>query len=269
MKGGIAAIAVGTLLLVGCVNPYVNNFRYEPGVTPTLVAARRAGPPPPTPEVIEGANPKTDLLNQEADGYMPIGYADFSAAPGFVPRDGAIKEGEAIGADRVLVYSHYQGTVTTAIPMTTPTRQTTYYNGSATAYGSNGGVATATDTGTATTYGSETHYMPLSIQRYEFLAVYLVKAKMLFGATYQAVTQLEAQEVGTVDAVHLSVIVRGTPAAAAGLLPGDIVTGVDGEAIAGARDFTSKLRADAGRSAILTIVRNGQTLEKLVALPRE
>ena len=267
MKGRIASAAAMTAVLAGCVNPYVNNFQYAPGVTPAIVVEDRAGPPPVIPEVIEGTNPASDLPSQEADGYMPIGYADFSAAPGFVPRDGAIKEGEAIGADRVLVYSRYQGTVNTAIPITTPTQQTTFYNSTATAYGSNGGYATASGTGAATTYGSQTQFLPMSIPRYEFLAVYLVKAKVWFGALYRAVTPQQAQEAGTVDAVQLMVVVHGSPAAGAGLLPGDIVTKIDNAPISGATDFRAKLRADAGRSVSLTVVRNGETLQKEISLP--
>ena len=266
MKVRIALLGLLAAMLVGCVNPYVNNFHYAPGITPTMVAAERVGPPPAVPQVIEGSNPSTDLTSQEADGYMPFGYADFSAAPGFVPRDGAIKQGEAIGADRILVYSRYQGTVTTTIPITTPTQQTTFYNGTATAYGSVG-MATANGSGTATTYGSQTNIVPLSIPRYEFLAVYLIKARIWFGTMYNAVTPQQAQEAGSVDAVQLTVIVHGSPAAEAGLLPGDIVTQIDGRPVDGAQAFMTALRADAGLNAYLTVIRNGTTLSKAVHLP--
>ncbi|MGA9473661.1 MAG: PDZ domain-containing protein, partial [Terriglobales bacterium] len=262
----LIGLGAGVLPLTGCVNPYVNNFRYLPGVTPELIAARRADPPPATPEIVEGTNPASDLASQEADGYLPTGYSDFSAAPGFVPRDGALQQGAAIGANRVLVFSQYQGTVNTVIPITTPTSQTTYYNGTATAYGSNGGSATAYGSGTATTYGTQTQYFPISISRYEFLAIYLIKVKLSFGALYKDVTPEQAQEVGTVDALQLTVVVHGTPAAEAGLLPGDIITEVDHAPFGDADDFKSKIQADSGGSASLTIVRDGKTLQKQVAL---
>lgn len=262
----IALMGLGAAV-AGCVNPYVNNFRYLPGVTPELIAAKRALPPPVVPEVVEGTDLKSDLASQEADGYLPTGYSDFSAAPGFVPRDGALKQGAAIGADRILVFSRYQGNVNTVIPITTPTSQTTYYNGTATAYGSNGSSATAYGSGSATTYGTQTQYFPISISRYEFVAIYLIKVKLWFGALYKAVTPEQAQEVGTVDALQLTAVVHGTPAAEAGLLPGDIVTEVDHAPFGDADDFKSKIQADSGRSASLTIVRDGETLQKQVVLP--
>jgi PDZ domain len=260
----VALVVLGAGATAGCVNPYVNNFRYLPGVTPELIEARRAEPPPVTPEVVDGTDLKSDLASQEADGYLPTGYSDFSAAPGFVPRDGALRQGEAIGADRILVFSHYQGTINTVIPITTPTSQTTYYNGTATAYGSDGGYATAYGSGTATTYGSQTQYFPISISRYEFVAVYLIKVKLSFGALYKPVTPEQAQEVGTVDALQITVVVHGTPAAEAGLLPGDIVTEVDHAPFGDPDDFKAKVQADNAGAATLTIVRNGETLQKRV-----
>lgn len=259
-------VALSAIALASCVNPYAGNFRYAPGVTSDTVAERRAAAPTGNPEIIDGANPQSDLLAQESDGYMPIGYADFSAAPGFVPRDGAVKQGVQIGADRILVYSQYQGTVNTAIPITTPTQQTTYYNGTATAFGS-GGSTTAFGSGTATTVGTQTQFMPLSISRYEFLAIYLVKAKVWFGAVCLSLTPEAAQAVGTVDAVRVAVVVHGSPAAAAGLVPGDIVTAIDGKPFDSAKGFVPMLKANAGRHVSLTVIRGGASLTKDVSLP--
>jgi len=260
-------LAAGTFVLSSCVNPYATRFQYAPGITPTAVAEHRAGPPSTSPELIQGSNPSSDVQAQEADGYMPIGYADFSAAPGFVPSDGAAKQGIAVGADRVLVYSNYEGTVTTAIPITTPTQSTTFYSGNATAYGSNGTSTTAYGTGSATTYGSQTQLMPLTIERDHYLAVYFIRAKVWLGAVYYAVDAAQAQMAGSVDAVRLNVVMHGTPAAAAGLVPGDIVTSVNGAPFGGVSGLMPTLMRDAGQKVLLGVTRNGQAITKEISLP--
>ena len=54
----------------------------------------------------------------------------------------------------------------------------------------------------------------------------------------------------------------GGPAAAAGLRPGDVITGVDGTRITGPSDVISSVeRAGVGRSLRLTILRGGQSFQ--------
>ncbi|BAS08230.1 putative zinc metalloprotease SCO5695 [Arthrobacter sp. Hiyo4] len=50
---------------------------------------------------------------------------------------------------------------------------------------------------------------------------------------------------------------RLTPAAAAGLLPNDVVTSFDGKAVTGWDELTEWIRASAGREVSITVERNG------------
>lgn len=141
---------LGVLALVGCVNPYVRNFHYAPGVTPAVIVAKRASAPPPTPKIIDSTNPVSDLVKQEADGFLPIGYSNFSLVPSAVPRNGAMKQGEAVGADRVLVFSRYLGTDFASGTM---------------------------DSLLGSSLGRPVSGSPMSVARSKFLAVYLIKTK--------------------------------------------------------------------------------------------
>ena len=87
-------------------------------------------------------------------------------------------------------------------------------------------MATAMGSATTTTYGSQTTVVPISVDRYDFLAVYLVKVRSIFGAQFRNLTATESQQVGTVNGVVLTVVINGTPAASVGFLPGDIITKV-------------------------------------------
>jgi serine protease Do len=77
--------------------------------------------------------------------------------------------------------------------------------------------------------------------------------------------------VGTTapSAALIAAVEDESPAEVAGLLPGDIVIGVDGRAIASSGDLLLALGRDAGESAIhLTIIRAGARRE-LRVMPRQ
>jgi S1-C subfamily serine protease len=78
-----------------------------------------------------------------------------------------------------------------------------------------------------------------------------------------------ARELGTRDGIEIVEVVEGSPAAAAGLRPGDIVVAIDGDHVAGTRDIQRRMLADAiGTPTRLEIVRDGSTLA-IEAVPRE
>ena len=62
----------------------------------------------------------------------------------------------------------------------------------------------------------------MSVDRYDFFAVYLVKLKFAFGAQYRNINTDESQKIGSVNGIIITTVVHGSPAAAAGVA-GDIV----------------------------------------------
>jgi S1-C subfamily serine protease len=78
-----------------------------------------------------------------------------------------------------------------------------------------------------------------------------------------------ARELGTRDGIEIVEVVEGSPAATAGLRPGDIVFSIDGEHVAGPKDIQRKMLADAiGTPTRIELVREGTAL-MIEAVPRE
>jgi len=78
-----------------------------------------------------------------------------------------------------------------------------------------------------------------------------------------------ARELDVRDGIEIVEVVEGSPAAAAGLRPGDIVFGVGGDRVTGTRDIQRKMLADAiGKKTSIELVRDG-TAFTVEAVPRE
>jgi S1-C subfamily serine protease len=78
-----------------------------------------------------------------------------------------------------------------------------------------------------------------------------------------------ARELDARDGIEIVEVVDGSPAAAAGLRPGDIVFAVGGDRVAGTRDIQRKMLADAiGAPTSIELVRDGTALT-VEAVPRE
>lgn len=97
-------------------------------------------------------------------------------------------------------------------------------------------------------------------------ALYYVRFRLAFGASFRDLHASEREALGGRSGVQIGAVLGGTPAARANLLAGDYVVAVNGEAIAGKSAFQDALRSNVGRSVTLTIVRNGETLPRVVRL---
>ena len=97
-------------------------------------------------------------------------------------------------------------------------------------------------------------------------ADYYVRFKLLFGATFRDLRAEEKATFNTGGGVVIGKVVGGTPASRANLIGGDAVLAVDGRSFANRAEFQDLLKASAGKSVTLTIVRNGETLSRVVQL---
>lgn len=100
----------------------------------------------------------------------------------------------------------------------------------------------------------------------DIVIAYYVRFKLPFGATFRDLRATEMSQLGTGGGVVIGSIIDDSPAARANLLPGDIVLKCDNAAIIDRADFQNRLRARAGHPVTLTIVRNGETIERMVRL---
>jgi len=253
--------------IAGCASGYQQFYQPAPGASPAAIAARRLGPAPVSP-IVERAQPAASaaLLDAYAKrGYIMIGQSMFNSGQR-ESDDSAVRQAQRVGADIVVILDpQYTGSVTSSIPITTPTTSTAYSTGAATAY-SPGGPVTAYGTGTTTTYGTTTNYVPITIHRSDYGALYFVKQRFTLGVFLRELSDLERQELQTNRGAVIRLVVDGTPAFNADLLVGDVITAIDGIAISNADTLGALLRERQGQSISVSVVRRGQRIEKTVRL---
>jgi hypothetical protein len=102
--------------------------------------------------------------------------------------------------------------------------------------------------------------------REQFLAVYYVRFKLLFGATFRNPSAQEHAALRFEGGVQIGSVIGGTPASQANLLSGDFVVELDGDAIADRKQFQELLGNKAGKSVTLKIIRNQERMDRVVRL---
>lgn len=222
-------ITVSTLLLVlaGCASllhpvaepsqPAAPGSRYEAesGRDAATIAQMRAAPPPATAEVGTGRNRTGDRRRLAASGFVHIGTGYFPGTA-IAAREDAIRQGQRVGADKILLYAPASDAVA----------------------GDNA----------------------------EWLATYYVRFQLPFGATFRDLHAQERAALGGSSGVEIGAVIGGTPASRANLIGGDFVIKFNGKPFANRGEFQALLKQHAGRPVTLTIVRNNETLERVVRL---
>ncbi len=259
-------IALFVMSLAGCVtvNGYSKFYRSTPGATPERIAQLRASPPPEMP-LVTHASKFPDAKPFYQQGYAVIGYSSFNSGHN-EPDSEAIAQAKKLGADLVVIVDpNYTGSVTSQIPLTTPTSTTSYTNGSATAYGS-GGSVTAYGNATTTTYGSKTTYIPMTVNRYDYGAVYFVKQKFVFGVHWRPLKDEERQLLQSNNGLYVDVVVNGTPAFRSDILPGDIIESINGQKVYDEKAASDLLALLKGQQVTVALYRDGHVITKIVQL---
>jgi hypothetical protein len=261
-------LALVVLMLAGCATSgYSQFYQSMSGITPANIAQARAAPPPQVPALEHAAGPGPQVQAAYGRrGYVMIGYSSFNS--GHSERDaGALAQGAKVQADLVVVIDpHYTGSLTATVPITTPTTQTSYTNGSATAYGP-GGSATAYGNATTTTYGSQTTYVPMTVNRFDYDALYFIKqGHMAFGANCRDASDAEHRTLQSNRGAYVLWVVDGTPAFKSDVLAGDMIVAIDGSPVYGYQGYLDLLGQKRGQKVDVTIVRNGESITKSVLL---
>jgi hypothetical protein len=263
MRTCVPILALIVFILPGCEAGYSQFYRPANGVTPEKIAMYRAAPPPKTPTVDHAPAVGSDLVDAYLrHGYALVGYSSFNSGHRQSESD-AIGQAEKVQADIVVIVDpHYTGSRTTSVPITTPTTSTTYTNGTATAIGP-GGTTTAYGNATSTTYGTQTNYMPLTVHRFDYGALYFVKRKpMVLGVYMRDLDDSERAALQSNKGVYVLLVVDGSPAFNADVLHGDIIVSMDGQSAVNLATFQNTLLIKRNKTVQLGIVRNGQTILK-------
>jgi hypothetical protein len=246
---------------VGCVNPYAKFYQGAPDARSTRGYVQDAKPV----QVYSTADFQRDGLELMRRGYVAVGASSFNAGTNAVKASQLRAQAERIGAQVVLVSSRYTNTVTGAVPLSIPTTSTTTSSGTATAYGS-GGSVTAYGSGTSTTTSSQTVLMPYSIARADFNAQYFVHVRLRLGTYTLALDDSTRMRLQTNAGVRVVVVVTGSPAFGADILPGDILLQAGSVRIESPEQFTQLLGQLPGPNVTFLIDRSGRRIEKTLAL---
>jgi hypothetical protein len=255
------------LLLTACVSGYSQFYQSTPGATPDVIASLRAAPAPKSPHLEHAGGAKGGAVVDAymRHGYALIGYSNFNSGRRETESN-AVTQGERVGADIVVVIDPtYTGSITTSVPLTTPTVQTSYTTGNATAYGP-AGTATAYGNATTTTYGTETTYIPMTVHRFDYGALYFVKRHIMFGANIRELNDDERRAMQSNQGVYVLSVTDGSPSFKSDVLPGDILISIAGQPIYGVQSETDLVKKNAGNLVDVKISRSGQTVTKSVQL---
>lgn len=259
MKKGIFLIII-SMVFCGCANPY-SKFYTDYTMGADILENPDVIIPTDQPKLIQGSNIENDSKEMLENGYLLLGVSNFNA--GNVNQNSALKHAKKIHADTVIVYSGYTNTVSGSMPLTVPNTQTSYHSGSI--YGSGGGFANYS--GSSTTYGTQTTYIPYSVRRYNYYASFWVKAKPpSLGIRFDNLTDELRREIESNKGVYIILVVKGSPAFDNDLLTGDIIRKINNIEVVDAIHCKNILDENRGQQIELEIFRNSKTIVKQIQL---
>ena len=278
MKLCYIPLACGVLLaLCGCqTNPYT---QYYTNVIPPRDTARLLPYSGRTDFMSVPLNDwQAGVQKLMSMGYAYLGYASFEAgAKDFGPQ--LHEKAKELGADVVLVGSSFARNVSGVMPLLNyqPGQvATTYSSGqvNANAFNNRGtyayGTANYSGQSTTTTPGTfSTNYVPYSVDRYTYGAGFFRKCSWTFGASYAPLDANQRQKLQRNTGLVIIIVVDGTPAFLANILPGDILLTVDGEPITTAENFRAQIDARAGKKVSIGVLRNDKEMTIEMELGRQ
>jgi hypothetical protein len=258
------------LSLTGCADPFI---KYYSGMTPEqILASGRVD----TASAVAPAiyNYSADAAHDEQalmeNGYAKVGASSFNTGQR-VSKSQLLEQAKTLNAAVILTSSHFTGSVTSALPMTTyhpGAVVTSNTSGNVNMYGSNGGSAYGNYSGTTTTQlpgTTSTQYIPYTVNRFDYLATYWVKLKPgHFGAQVQDLPDdLRAKLQRNTGAIVVAVV-NGSPAFKANILRGDVILAVNGVQVEGAKQGTDLMLSLAGQTVQVLVQRGDE--QKAIAV---
>jgi PDZ domain len=222
-------------------------------------------PEPPSVDAL--SNPETDIARMYREGYRALGMTQFNS--GSASTRDAIKLAIKLKASKVLITTSLSSSTTTSIPLTLPTKTTSTTNGTVSAYGS-GGYANGRYSGTTTTNGTQTTYIPMTVNRFDKAAVFFAKLQHVgIGILVREMTDGERATFETNQAMIVVATRDGSPGYSADLLPGDVLTMADGQPISPARwsDLLRRTTTVPVERVELEFIRRGERRKVTLQIP--
>jgi hypothetical protein len=185
-------------------------------------------------------NVQQDLAENLAEGRQVVGYSSFNGPPASDKE--VLAFANKLGAAYVLQVSKYRNSVAG------PSFGSTNF----------------------TRFGAFSFALPSTIDRFDQVDFFLADSpRRGIGLSGRPLKPDEAALLGTNKGVFILAVRRGSPAFNADVLPEDVVTTVNGNAVYDVAMFKAAVIASYGTTATLHIVRGGKPIMKQVSLPKD
>lgn len=110
--------------------------------------------------------------------------------------------------------------------------------------------------------------VPHPQDRTNFTALFFAKVKTKLGVAVSRINDKTKEHLGTNEGVILNLVFAGSPADAAGLLPGDVLLYVDDDLVQSPEQFVNILVPKyKGQTVVMKIDRGGKAIERSVRFP--
>jgi len=200
-----------------------------------------------TPDIPTSAQPifhqssgdaKQDLRTMLTNGYELVGYSAFNGRE--AGQKGVRKQAMKVGASDVVYLEKYTETQSLgAIGNTSFSR-----------------------------WGAFSFVTPMSVRRYDQLAMYFRKApREGLGVYPRPLSDEEKAKLNSNKGVAITAVVNGSPAFMADILPGDIIIAIGGRAVWDDDSIKGALDAVRGKTSDIEIVRGDDRIIKQVSIP--
>jgi len=252
-------LCIGALSVPAWANPWEKYYSSVPAGTSIPIPSDE----PPAAYHLD-MDPQTAILFMYRKGNMLIGYSGMN---GPLPKlKDAVQFGQKIHVKYIVIGTEQAASRQINVPITTPTTRTSETTGNVTAFGS-GGFAQGNYSGTTTTYGSQTTYIPIIKSRWNTVAMYFSPmVKKGLGAMWREPTSEEIAKLDTRHALIVAAVRNGSPADTANILEGDALLTLNGQAASGE---TLAQAAQSGEPIAVHLIRNGQPRDVTVTIPPE
>ncbi len=150
--------------------------------------------------------------------------------------------------------------------MTLPDTRTSQTNISGNVYGGYG-VSSYRGTATTTTYGTQTTMIPYSASRYEYLATYWAKIKVIFFGVHVRDMNAELRQKNrTNKGVYVYAVIKGSPAFNADIVNGDVLLKIGDIDLNSSQSYSDAIDKYKGHDVDVVGLNNGNLYTKRVKL---
>jgi hypothetical protein len=260
-----SCLALLALTICGCMNPYAKFYRdLTNGVDISSHPNMEISSAPP--RLVHTGNHDETAMQLREEGYHAIGLSSFWAKD--YSETKAIEQAEHVKASVVLFSKKYRNSESGSVPLTLPTTQTSYNSFSGNVYGT-GGSANYYGSGSTTTYGTQTTYLPYTNHYYDYMVSYWVKQKNFrFGIEPKELSETDKVALQSNKGVRVDLVVKNTPAYEADILKGDFIKQIAEDPILDTKSFFKAIDKHEGTTVKIMLIRNGQEITKEVSISK-